>query len=122
MSEKKIGALLSKLKAADPHIEGAALISSDGLMIESELPPYLEEDRISAMSAALLSLGERAVEELEKGTPEQVTVKGEKGYIVLSAAGGEAILIVLTDSNAKLGLVYLYIKNISKEIRSMLEL
>ncbi len=120
MKVNQINELLTNLNGSDPHIEGSALISSDGLMIESVLSARLDEDKISAMSAALLSLGERAVEELEKGTPEQVTVKGDKGYIILTSAGKEAVLIVLTDSSAKLGLTYLYVKNTAKEIKTLL--
>lgn len=119
MKENQINGILTKLNGLDPHIEGSALVSSDGLMIDSVLPARFDEDRVSAMSAALLSLGERAVEELEKGSPEQVTVKGDKGYIILTSAGKETVLIVLTDSSAKLGLTYLYVKNTAKEIKNI---
>ncbi len=120
MKEKKINDVLHTLMSTNSAIEGVALVTSDGLMISSYLSENMDEDRISAMSAALLSLSERAVEELEKGVPEQVTVKGSSGYIVLTAAGEEAVLTVTTNTSAKLGLLYMDIKKTAKTLKSVL--
>ncbi len=119
MKEKKINDVLHTLMSTNSSIEGVALVTSDGLMISSHLAQDMDEDRISAMSAALLSLSERAVEELGKGTPEQVTLKGSNGYIVLTAAGEEAVLTVTTNVSAKLGLIYMDVKNAAKELKSI---
>ncbi len=120
MKEKIINESLQGLMASNSSIEGVALVTSDGLMISSKLPEGMDEDRISAMSAALLSLSERAVEELGKGVPEQVTIKGDKGYIILTSAGEEAVLTVTTTPDAKLGLVYMDIKKTSKALKDVL--
>jgi predicted regulator of Ras-like GTPase activity (Roadblock/LC7/MglB family) len=71
-------------------LEGASLVSADGLPISSVLKPGMEEDRIAAMSAAILSLGERVSEELAKGTLEQITIKGRDGYVILTGVGTDA--------------------------------
>lgn len=120
MKEEDFNAQLAALVRSNPQIEGAALVSSDGLMISSQLPSNFDEDRVAAMSAALLTLGERAVDELEKGVPEQVTVKGDKGYIILTSAGSEAVLVVLAKPEVKLGLIYLDIKNFSKKLKELM--
>ncbi len=120
MREKQIEEVLHGLVAASAAMEGAALVTSDGLLISSSLPSHMDEDKISAMVAALLSLSERAVEELDKGSPEQVTVKGSKGYIVLTSAGEEAVLAVITNLSAKLGLVYLDVKNAARKLQEVL--
>jgi len=52
-------ARLQDMQAAVPDIEASAVVSVDGLVIASALPADTEEDRVSAMSAAMLSLGER---------------------------------------------------------------
>ena len=119
MKEKEINTILHNLISTNSSIEGVALVTSDGLMISSHLSSEMDEDRISAMSAALLSLSERAVEELEKGTPEQVTLKGSNGYIVLTSAGEEAVLTVTTDVSAKLGLLYMDIKRAAKDLKGV---
>jgi predicted regulator of Ras-like GTPase activity (Roadblock/LC7/MglB family) len=98
---------LRELQMATPDVEASALVSVDGLVIASSLPGGVEEDRVSAMSAAMLSLGERIAGELGRGLLDQVYVKGAGGYVVLAAVGEEAVLTVLARQGAKLGLVFL---------------
>lgn len=98
---------LYSLQSGTPDIEASAIVSVDGLIIASALPAGSEEDRVSAMSAAMLSLGERIAMELGRGSLEQVYVKGDRGYVILKSVGDEAVLTVLARPNAKLGLVFL---------------
>ena len=98
---------LRELQASSPDIEASAIVSVDGLSIASALPQDVEEDRVSAMSAAMLSLGERIASELGRGSLEQVYIKGEKGYVVLMSVGEEAVLTALAREQAKLGLIFL---------------
>lgn len=110
MSQSRTQMLLDKLRdlqASSGDVEAAAIVSVDGLSMASSLPPGVEEDRVSAMSAAMLSLGERIASELTRGELEQVNVKGDKGYVILTSVGEEAVLTVLARKDAKLGLILL---------------
>lgn len=98
---------LRDLQVSSPSVEAAAVVSVDGLSMASSLPADVEEDRVAAMSAAMLSLGERIATELGRGTLDQVYIKGEDGYVVLRAVGEEAVLTVLANKDARLGLVFL---------------
>jgi len=98
---------LRELQASSGDVEAAAIVSVDGLSMASALPAGIEEDRVSAMSAAMLSLGERIATELTRGALEQVNVKGENGYVILTSIGEEAVLTVLARKDAKLGLILL---------------
>lgn len=98
---------LRELQGTTPDIEASAVVSVDGLIMASALPTYVEEDRVSAMSAAMLSLGERISSELGRGMLDQVYVKGVNGYVILMSVGEEAVLTTLVRSNAKLGLIFL---------------
>ncbi len=98
---------LRDLQASSPAVEAAAVVSVDGLSMASSLPSGVEEDRVAAMSAAMLSLGERIATELGRGKLDQVYIKGEKGYVILMAVGEEAVLTVMAREDAKLGLVFL---------------
>lgn len=98
---------LRDLQASSPDIEASAVVSVDGLSIASALPQGVEEDRVSAMSAAMLSLGERIANELGRGSLEQVYIKGEKGYVILMSVGQEAVLTALAREQARLGLIFL---------------
>jgi hypothetical protein len=98
---------LRDMQASSPDIEASAVISVDGLTIASALPQNVEEDRVAAMSAAMLSLGERISSELGRGLLEQVYIKGSNGYVLLMSVAEDAVLTVLARENAKLGLILL---------------
>lgn len=98
---------LKDLQVSSPDVEAAAIVSVDGLSMASAMPGDVEEDRVAAMSAAMLSLGERISSELGRGVLDQVYIKGEQGYVVLMSVGDEAVLTVLARKEAKLGLIFL---------------
>lgn len=107
---------LIELNGATADIEASALISTDGLMMASALPQGMDEDRVGAMSAALLSLGERAARELARGALQRVLIQGERGYVIMSASGTEAVLTVLAKPNAKLGLIFLDMRRAAESL------
>ncbi|MBN1873278.1 MAG: roadblock/LC7 domain-containing protein [Anaerolineae bacterium] len=111
---------LRDLQVSSPDVEAAAIISVDGLPIASSLPQGIEEDRVSAMSAAMLSLGERIASELRRGMLDEVYVKGERGYVILRAVGDEAVLTVLARQQAKLGLLFLDMRRAAEELTAIL--
>ena len=98
---------LRDLQASSPDIEASSVVSVDGLTIASALPQGVEEDRVAAMSAAMLSLGERIASELGRGALDQVYIKGQQGYVILMSVGEEAVLTALAREQAKLGLIFL---------------
>jgi len=110
---------LRELQAVSPDIEASAIVSVDGLTIASALPQGIEEERVSAMSAAMLSLGERIAMELGRGRLEQVYIKGENGYVILMAVGEEAVLTVLAREQAKLGLIFLDMRRAVQELEAL---
>lgn len=110
---------LRQMQAACPDIEASAIVSVDGLIIASALPNEVEEDRVSAMSAAMLSLGERISAELGRGSLEQVYIKGAEGYVILSAIGVEAVLTALARQNSKLGLVFWEIRRAASDLEQV---
>jgi predicted regulator of Ras-like GTPase activity (Roadblock/LC7/MglB family) len=114
-TEKMIGCL-KDLQQSSPDIEAAAVVSVDGLTMASSLPADVEEDRVSAMSAAMLSLGERIASELGRGILDQVYIRGEGGFVILMSVGEEAVLTVLARSQAKLGLLFLDMKRAAEEL------
>lgn len=115
-----INRVLRNLTTENPDIHAAALVSDDGLLLASALPRHVEEQRVGGMSATLLALGERAVNELALGRTQQVLIKGENGYVVLSTAAQGTVLLLLTSANAKLGLVFLDMGRAVQQIASVL--
>lgn len=113
---ERIQDVLRSLRAVSPDIVGSAMVSTDGFIIASLLPSEVDEELVSGMAAALLGVGERIAGELMGGTMEQTYVRGKLGYVILNAVGQEALLIVLTTPDAKLGLVFLDIKRRVQEL------
>ncbi len=111
---------LRDLQAGTPDIEASAVVSVDGLIIASSLPSGVDEDRISAMSAAMLSLGDRIAEELRRGKLNQVYIRGTEGIIVLMAIGEEAVLTVMARNSAKLGLIFLDMKRATADLERLI--
>ena len=112
---------LQEMQMSMADVEATAIVSVDGLTMASSLPAGVEEDRVAAMSAAMLSLGERIASELGRGILDEVYVKGEDGYVVLRAVGEEAVLTVLARQQAKLGLLFLDMRRASADLAAILE-
>lgn len=102
-----------------PGVEGAALVSLDGLMISSALPES-EQERVAAISAAMLSLGEKATNELDRGNLLEIYVKGDKGYTLMISVGESALLLVLAKADAQLGLIFVDMKRMSDNLLDIL--
>ncbi|HSL27842.1 MAG TPA: roadblock/LC7 domain-containing protein [Anaerolineales bacterium] len=107
---------LRNMQAAAPDIEASAVVSVDGLIMASALQQGVEEDRVSAMSAAMLSLGERISNELGRASLEQVYIKGDRGSIVLTSIGEEAVLTAMARQEAKLGMIFLEMRRAAEDL------
>jgi predicted regulator of Ras-like GTPase activity (Roadblock/LC7/MglB family) len=104
------------MQAAAPDIEASAVVSVDGLIMASALQQGVEEDRVSAMSAAMLSLGERISNELGRAALAQVFIQGDKGSIALTSIGEEAVLTAMARQEAKLGMIFLEMRRAAEDL------
>ncbi|OFC30342.1 roadblock/LC7 domain-containing protein [Acidithiobacillus caldus] len=120
MREEMLKSILSDLNGSSADIEASAVISTDGLTIASLLAANMDEDRVGAMAAAMLSLGDRTAAELARGELEQVMIKGDNGYVLLIHAGHDAVLTVIARKEAKFGLVFLDAKRAAAGIAELL--
>jgi uncharacterized protein len=120
MGTSTIGGILQNFVSGTADVQGAALVSHDGLPLASSLPGTMDEERTSAMSAAMLSLGERIGKELSRGTVEKIMVEGADGYGILMGCGDDAVFLVLANQSAKQGLLMLDIKRAVTEIKAAL--
>jgi len=118
--EERLAAALDALMENNQEILAAALVSLDGFTMAAALPPEMEDDRVGAMSAAILGLGERAAAELGRGALTQVFIEGENGYVMLIAAGNRAVLTCIADIEAKLGLVLYDMSDAAETIAEIL--
>jgi predicted regulator of Ras-like GTPase activity (Roadblock/LC7/MglB family) len=113
-------ARLRDLQASSYDLEASAVISVDGLAMATALPGDVEQERVAAMSAAMLSLGERIASELGRGLLDQVYIKGESGYVILMSIGHNAVLTGLARRQAKLGLLFLDMRRAVEDLEKLL--
>jgi hypothetical protein len=118
--EERLAAALDALMENSQDILAAALVSLDGFTMAAALPDSMQDDRVGAMSAAILGLGERAAAELGRGALTQVFIEGENGYVMLIAAGDKAVLTCIADIEAKLGLVLYDMRDAAETITEIL--
>jgi predicted regulator of Ras-like GTPase activity (Roadblock/LC7/MglB family) len=87
----QVNEALSQLVLGTPAVVRAALVTSTGLARGSFPRQAAEEDRISAMSAAIMSLGERICNELGNG---------DLRYAVIAGTKTTQLLIMLSEDHA----------------------
>ncbi len=112
---EEIEQILKRLENV-PGLEGSALVSSDGFMLASSLPPDISEDRVAAMGAAMVSVAERVNKELGRGRFELAIISGGDGYTLATEVSVDAILIVLASKTAKLGLVFYEVRRAAEDL------
>lgn len=116
----RLDRVVADLMSQAPEIEAAAVVSFDGLPMVSALPAGMNEDRVAAMSAALLSLGERAAEGLGRGELSQVYIEGENGTVYLVSCDNEAVLVAVAAAGAKAGLMLYEVRRTAIAIANVL--
>lgn len=109
---------LRDMQATAPDIIASAVVTADGLSLASALSSDFEEERVAAMSAAMLSLGERISSELQRGTLEEVYIRGKQGLVLLTAVGKDAVLTALSRDEAKLGLIFLEMRRAAADLEA----
>ncbi len=121
-SSPEIEKILESLTESVEEIEAAVVVGVDGLPIAAKLPEEYDETLLAAMSAALLTVGERAASDLGKGALSQVFAQGSTGAVIMVAAGPDSVLMVSTNTEtlAGLGLVFINMERAAKKIAKKL--
>jgi hypothetical protein len=110
INSQKLGYILQNFVSTTSDVQGAAMVTPDGLPLASSLPGGMDDERVSAMSAAMLSLGERIGKELVRGEIDRIYVEGDEGFSILTSCGEDAVFLVLAGKGAKQGVLMLEIK------------
>lgn len=109
----------NRLLENDKTVESLILISKDGLPISSTLSME-EEEKIAALSASLVMLGERAIEDFKKGEFEEIFAKGKDGYIFIYNISPNIALLGILNNEAKLGLIRLELRNLVNDLKEII--
>lgn len=111
--------ILTQLGRDVPDIYASVLVRQDGLLITSNLPTDVDGRKVAAISAAIATIGIRAVNELKQGKIKQVIVSADEGQII--TMGIENLFIsVLVSKDANLGYALLELENVVEELKVVL--
>ncbi len=102
------------------HVQGAALVTAEGLPIVSTLPAGLEESRAAAMAAAVVGIGDRIGEELQRGPTQHILLEGARGYSILTLCTSDTLFLVLASQEVKQGVLMLEINRMVIQIAQIL--
>ena len=102
------------------QIKACGIVSKEGLLINSRTPPDVDARIFSALCSTIMGAAEAASGQMTTGTVAQISVKTEKGTIVLIPAGLKAILTLLTNPEAQLGLIFFEMETRSAQVEEIL--
>lgn len=107
--------------AESDEIQGLSIVSVQGLPIVSLMDSSVNDGIVSAMAAAIQSVGERAAEELSRGKLRRIMLDGETGQMIMNQAGEHAILVTLVKQDSSLGVIFMLIESFSRKIAKILD-
>jgi len=123
LPEDPMEAIMQILREAEQNvdgIQGVAVVSTDGLPMASAVDTKMGEAELAALASSMLSIGSTAMENLKKGELDSIYVKCDKGYILLRYSGPLAVVLFITEENARLGPLLLELKRTAKRLEEML--
>ncbi|MBN2394397.1 MAG: DUF4388 domain-containing protein [Anaerolineae bacterium] len=116
----RLAKILRNLIDTSGDVNGVAIVSMDGLIMAADLPSTVDQARVGAVAAAILNLSGRSVSQLKRGDLQQTTIQGAEGYILITQAGPNAVLVGLTGQGVNLGMVFLEIRECAAAVAAEL--
>jgi predicted regulator of Ras-like GTPase activity (Roadblock/LC7/MglB family) len=102
------------------QIKASAIVSKEGLLINSRTPPDVDARIFSALCSTIMGAAEAASAQMTTGDVSQISVKTNKGTIVLIPAGQKAILTSLTEPEAQIGLILFEMESIAEQVNQIM--
>lgn len=112
--------ILSRLNSVSKAIQASAVMSRDGHSLASVMGEGVDTARLSAMCASMLSLAEKTSRELQRGELKQVLIEGDRGCVLIVHIGANAVLAVVSQAAANLGMVFVEARKTAKEIATVI--
>ncbi|MGA9140267.1 MAG: roadblock/LC7 domain-containing protein [Methanocella sp.] len=113
-------AVLARLRGAG--VDSSAVISRDGVIIESDMPGSPEENEsFAAMAAALLGAAETATSELRQGVPRRVIMEMGDRRIIEVGAGPIALLVASVSAGPQFSILLKEIDRAAHDVRAIVK-
>ncbi len=102
--QEELARVIYDIRRSIPELHGVMVASTDGLPVSHDFPEA-EAERVAAMAATALGLGKRMTERTNMGYMHETVVRGDHGYVVVYAAGDNAVLVMSGPITSNLGLM-----------------
>jgi len=101
-------------------IRSCAIVSAEGLIVQSILEEGISDIKLAAMTATILSVSERVLIELKSGILDVCILQGDEGNFVVMEAGKELIIAVCLDLDARMDTCFIEMRKVSEQLKSIL--
>lgn len=112
------GKTLRQLRAANPDITAAVVVTDDGFPVAADAVPELNTELLAALAADLLARSNRSAKEFGQGELNEIYAHGSSGYVIVAMAGEGQVLACLASAGATLGLLLLDVRRTAAELAS----
>ncbi len=113
---KTLKELLGEYKKID-GVDMAAVVGSDGLVIESIAKGGVDVDAIGALADNGLAMARALGMQIDKGEPLQTLLEYERGIVVLESLGEDGIIVVTSSRAQDLGRIRFVTNRSRKDLR-----
>jgi len=116
---EELNSILEDLHSACVGVQLSMIATTDGLTMAS-LGTVLDPDQVGAMCSELQTVCNKTATELQQGTLQQMLLKCSDGYMLVTTAGEQAVLAMMTKPNVNLGFVIIESQRAADAIRQSL--
>jgi uncharacterized protein len=95
-------------------VTGAALISADGMLLGAKMSGDVNAERVGAISATMMGVTKRVVNDLKIGGAEETIVRAADGYLLVHPVNEQLVLATTLRPSANLGMVRLEARDASQ--------
>jgi len=103
-----------------PGIEAVIVLGRDGLLIDAQSTIPVNPEDLAARIPGLVASADEIGHTTGRGEMRLSLVEHENGYAIISSVGDDALLCVLTDSMADLGMLLYDVRRHRQAIASIL--
>jgi hypothetical protein len=119
MSSEQLRLLIQQIIRNIDGVRSVAVVSTEGLIVESVLEDGISEIKLAAMTATILSVAERVLMELRSGVLDVCILQGDQGNFIVMEAGSELILAVCLNIDARMDTCFIEMRKVSEQIKTL---
>jgi predicted regulator of Ras-like GTPase activity (Roadblock/LC7/MglB family) len=119
MSDDQLLYFLENLIDSVDGVRSAAVVSVEGLIAQAILEEGISDIKLAAMTATILSVGERVLAELKSGNLDVCILQGDERNFVVMEAGEDLILALCLDIDARMDTCFIEMRKVSEQIKNL---